>query len=78
MGVVTSVHRMGQSTPALTTVLCLWPQEATEVQQLREDCAGLQSECDTLRDAVEEKEEMVRQLKADILRLDYKTETERV
>ena len=48
------------------------------MQHLRKDCAGLQSECDALRDAVEEKEEMVRQLKADILRLDYKTETERV
>jgi len=57
--------------------LCL-AQEGPEVQQLREDFAELQSECAMLRAAVEEKEETVRQLKADILRLDYKTETERV
>ena len=53
-------------------------QDGPEVLRRRDDIAAIQSECQMLREVVESKEEMVRQLKADILRLDYKTETERV
>ena len=48
------------------------------MHQLRDDIATLQSECQMLQEMAEGKEDMIRQLKADILRLDYKTETERV
>lgn len=73
-----SVTWTNQVHPCVPACLLFLAQEGPEVQQLREDFADLQSECAMLRAAVDEKEEIVRQLKADILRLDYKTETERV
>lgn len=69
---------MGQSTSLLRLPVPCAMQESPEVLQLRDDVAAFQSECQMLREVVEGKEEMVRQLKSDILRLDYKTETERV
>lgn len=75
---LSALCHMDQSGAPLCVCLPCLAQEGLEVQQLREDFADLQSECAMLRAAVEEKEEMIRQLKADILRLDYKTETERV
>jgi chromosome segregation ATPase len=53
------------------------PEEVPELQQLRDDITTLHSECTILQSVVDEKEDLVRQLKSDILRLDYKSETEK-
>lgn len=44
---------------------------------MRDDITTLHSECTILQSVVDEKEDLVRQLKSDILRLDYKSETEK-